>query len=125
MTTRKERDEQAREDLAQLEGLGSGVMMDQAKRYGTRPEAWNETPTDAFRAGWVASRTQDVHDNLLRVHNDRASVAIAAEKAYERLQAAAPKHLTMPAWGALPESTREGRIQMVRAMLADLAAVDG
>lgn len=125
MTTRKERDEQAQQDLVQLEGLGSGVMQAQAARYGSRAEAWDDTPTKSFQAGWLACRQNDIAQDVLRIKVGSLQMDAAGEAMYELNRDAAHRagHRMLD-WGDLQPAARAFMVQQLRAALAVLAAAD-
>lgn len=128
MTTPKERDAQDDRDLAFLAATASPALQRASSAYSVSLANAADSRVEAFRAGWAASREEDVHQDVLRVRLDDLHLDLAAENMYEAMRQAAA-HLqgvaaALPAWPDLPQRTRDHRKQQLRNALAVMAATE-
>lgn len=126
MTTPKERDAQDDRDLAFLAATASPALQRASSAYSVSLVNAADSRVEAFRAGWAASREEDVHQDVLRVRLDDLHLDLAAETMYEAMRKAANAQLaaTLPAWPDLPQPTRDHRKQQLRNALAVMAATE-
>lgn len=128
MTTPKERDAQDARELAFMAAVASPALQRASSAYSVSLANAADSRTEAFRAGWAASREEDVHQDVLRVRLDDLHLEMAAETMYEAIRQAASQVRVMgaplPVWQDLPQRTRDYRKQQLRNALAVMAATE-